>query len=266
MSTGSINSLRTQNTLNNNLNNLSDKLGKMSSGKRINKASDDAAGLAIASSLDSDSAVLQVANRNISDAVSAIQIADSAMSSLSDIAGRKAELSMQAANGTYSDTQRAALNNEYQALSEEDSRIKATTSFNGQNVLSGSFEVQAGSDGSVDSRIAVSSASPASTNGDISTQSSAAAALDSSTQYVASISQSRGSLGASEARLSTAASNNAQAIESIKAASSRIQDQDIAEVSSEAQAAKIKVSMATKVMSQSSTQGDITLSLINKKV
>ena len=111
----------------------------MSSGLRINTASDDAAGLAIADSLRADKKVFQQGIRNFNDGLSLINIADEAVGNLTNIVTRLKELAEQAANGTYSTTQRTAIDAEAQALSDEYFRIAKTTTFNGINLLDGSL-------------------------------------------------------------------------------------------------------------------------------
>ncbi|MCX7952925.1 MAG: hypothetical protein N2654_04785, partial [Deltaproteobacteria bacterium] len=98
---------------------LSDVFEKLSSGQRINKASDDAAGLAIADSLRADQRLASVAIRNANDGVSVVAIADGALSQISSILTRMAELAEQSANGVFSNDQRSALQNEFVALGSE---------------------------------------------------------------------------------------------------------------------------------------------------
>jgi flagellin len=120
---------------------------RLSSGMRINKASDDAAGLAIADSLKADTRIYSQAIKNISDGVSLVNIADSALSSLSEILIRQKELAEQAANGTYTLTQRKALHDEAKALTSEYNRIVSTTKFNGISLFdtsNGVLSIQAG--------------------------------------------------------------------------------------------------------------------------
>src|SRR5262249_43319 len=114
---------------------------RLSSGQRINKAADDAAGLAIADSLKANQRVATVAIRNASDGISTIAIADSALGEIGNVLSRLAELAEQSANRTYSTTQRSALNNEFVALGSEIERIAVTTDFNGVKLLSGSSSV-----------------------------------------------------------------------------------------------------------------------------
>lgn len=118
---------------------LSTSFERLSSGMRINKAADDAAGLAIADGLKTDSRVFNQGVRNLNDGISLLNVADSAVDSLSNIVIRIRELSEQSANGTLSNTQRQALDEEAQALVSEFSRIAATTSVNNLNLLDGSL-------------------------------------------------------------------------------------------------------------------------------
>lgn len=213
--------------------NLGDIFTKLSSGKRINKASDDAAGLAIAEALASDTRVTSQANRNISDAVSVANIADSALSSTSDLVQRRSELAAQASNGTLNDQQRQSLDQEFQQLGQEIDRIAATTEFNGVNVLQGNNEIkiQAGSDSSSNSQISLQGGSLASSGGSIASLEGARTALDQAQTDLNSISQSRGDNGAVVNRLEVAQNNNSAKIENQAAAESRIRDADIAEQS-----------------------------------
>jgi flagellin len=112
---------------------------RLSSGQRINRASDDAAGLAIADDLNSKGRIYAQGIRNGNDGISLLNIADSAIDALSGVVARIRELTEQSANGTYSAVQRQALDNEAQALSEEFTRITQTTSFNGLKIFDGSL-------------------------------------------------------------------------------------------------------------------------------
>ena len=108
---------------------------RLSSGQRINKASDDAAGLAISTSLDKDKLLTQTARRNISDGISMVNILSSGLSSQKEILFRMAELAEQSANGTYSSKQREGMQKEYGSLMDEFDRIADTTEFNGVKLL-----------------------------------------------------------------------------------------------------------------------------------
>ena len=142
-----IDSLTAQSELNKSTSSLTQSYQRLSSGLRINQASDDAAGLSIASQLNSNSRVYTQAARNINDGLSAANIAEGALNALKQISERQLELAEEAANGTYSSTQRQALNTEASALASEYNRIVNTTTFNGMNLLNpslGTIIIQAG--------------------------------------------------------------------------------------------------------------------------
>jgi flagellin-like hook-associated protein FlgL len=124
-----------------NLNTTTNELGKvserLSTGLRINRASDDAAGLAIAKSLNVDSRVFTQALRNLNDGSSFVNIADAALNELTNVVIRIEELAEQSANGTFSDTQRVSLQKEVTALQDELNRIIKSTDFNGRSILTG---------------------------------------------------------------------------------------------------------------------------------
>jgi flagellin len=132
-------SLSAQRKLAENTSHLSGVFERLSSGQRINRASDDAAGLAIAES-NANARIFSQGVRNLNDGVSLFNIVDSAIENLSSIMIRLEELAEQATNGTYGNKQREALDAEAQALSKEFFRISKTTAFNGQRLLSGEFD------------------------------------------------------------------------------------------------------------------------------
>jgi len=140
-------SIGAQRRLADNSNRLTDVYQRLSSGQRINRASDDAAGLAVATSLNARTRIYSQAIRNVSDGISALNIADQSIANLTGIVTRQTELAAQAANGVYSSAQRQSLNNEAQALNQEYGRIIQTTKFNNLNLLDGSntsINLQAG--------------------------------------------------------------------------------------------------------------------------
>ena len=135
-----IKSLQAQDALNINNRNLSTAMQRLSTGSRINSASDDAAGLAISTRMDSQVRGLNMAIKNANDAISVTQTAEGAMDEVTNILQRMRELSVQSANDTNSAEDRKFLNLEVQQLSQEIDRIANTTQFNGINVLDGSFK------------------------------------------------------------------------------------------------------------------------------
>ncbi|HET8880722.1 MAG TPA: flagellin [Solimonas sp.] len=132
-------SLNAQRNLQSSQSSLATSIQRLSSGLRINSAKDDAAGLAISSRFSSQISGLDQAQRNANDGISLAQTADGALSSISDSLQRIRELAVQSRNATNSDTDRAALNTEAQALKAEIDRVASTTSFNGVKLLDGSF-------------------------------------------------------------------------------------------------------------------------------
>lgn len=134
-----LSSLQAQRRLGESTSSLTATFERLSSGKRINRASDGAAELAIATALNVDSRVYTAGIRNGNDGLSLLSIADAALANLSDIVVRITELATQTANGVYSNKQREALDKEAQALADEYLRITKTTEFNGVKLFDGSL-------------------------------------------------------------------------------------------------------------------------------
>lgn len=154
--------LKAQRQLSNATDRLSSTYERLSSGQRINHASDDAAGLAIADSLKTEKRLLTTSIRNMSDGVSALSIAEAALDSQNELLTRMSELAEQAANGSLSSTQRQTLQNEYTLLGQEFGRIAAATKFNNITLLHGAkrggidyLQLQAGIDGSSSSQLRI---------------------------------------------------------------------------------------------------------------
>jgi flagellin len=255
---------------------------KLSSGQRINRASDDAAGLAIADALKADQRIAGVAIRNANDGISTIAIADSALSEIGNVLSRLAELSEQSANGVFSTTQRSALQNEFTALASEIERIAVTTTFNGVALLSGGSQLtlQVGFNSGSTSQIsfsgvqgtlaslglaqANSSALSFSISGiTISEgQTSSRSALDSVRAAISSLATTRGTLGAVESRLNVAINNIAVARENFAAAESRIRDVDVASEAAELTRLGILQQAGASILAQANQQPSLALSLL----
>ena len=162
-----INSLVAQNNLNTNQASLATAMQRLSSGLRINSAKDDAAGLSIAERMTSQINGSNQAARNANDGISLAQTAEGAMSQISNNLQRMRELAVQSANGTNSASDRAALDNEVQALSQEIDRVAQSASFNGVNLLDGSFtaqKFQVGANGTANDSITIASIASARTS------------------------------------------------------------------------------------------------------
>lgn len=255
---------------------------KLSSGQRINRASDDAAGLAIADSLKANARIASVAVRNANDGISTIAIADSALSEIGNVLTRLGELAEQSANGVFSATQRSALQNEFTALGSEIERIATTTEFNGVKLLSGGGELvlQVGFNSQSTSRISFSgvqgtlqalglaatgeSALTYSLNGvNIAEgQSASRVALDAINSAISSLASTRGVLGATESRLQVAINNLAVARENFLSAESRIRDVDVASESAELTRLGILQQAGAAVLAQANQQPALALSLL----
>ncbi len=261
---------------------LSRSFERLSSGQRINKASDDAAGLAIADSLRADQRVASVAIRNANDGISTIAIADSALGEIGGVLSRLAELAEQSANGVYSNTQRSALQNEFVALASEIERIASTTVFNGVALISGgaTTTLQVGFSSASTSQIQFSGvqgtlaalglagtgtsalAYSISAAGSEGAQSAARLALDAVNEAISSLAVQRGNLGATEARLSVAIKNLSVSRENFAAAESRIRDVDVASESAELTRLNILQQAGAAVLAQANQQPQLALSLL----
>ena len=251
--------------------NLRTSLERLSSGLRINDAYDDAAGLAIADRLGRDVRVATQAIRNANDGISALAVGEKALGNVTDILTRLSELSSQAATGTVTDTQRSAIQEEFAALLSEISRISATTTFNGVQLLSGgtSVAVQVGLDGTANARIefttvdgSLSGVLQGSTSIAASTQASAQSALGVLTSAIAQVAKTRGTLGAYESRLFTAIANLRVARENFDAAQGRIRDADVASESANLTRASILQQAGTAVLAQANQQPQLALTLL----
>ena len=255
---------------------------RLSSGLRINRARDDAAGLAIAESLKADSRIATVAIRNASDGISVVSIADQAIGQIGNVLTRLAELAEQSANGIFSNTQRSALQIEFNALTSEIERIAVSTEFNGLKLLSGGGEVvfQVGFDGTSLSQVTYSGvAATLSAMGlagagtsvpiysitgatDIDSQSASRLALDAINSAISSLTRNRGTLGAAESRLEVTISNLQVARENFQAAESRIRDVDVASEAAELTRLNILQQAGAAVLAQANSQPQLALQLI----
>jgi len=255
---------------------------RLSSGLRIVRASDDAAGLSIADSLAADQRIAAVAIRNANDGVSLISIADGALSEIGNVLARMGELAEQSANGVLSTTQRSALDSEFKALGSEIERIAMTTEFNGLKLLSGGGQVdlQIGFDSTGTSQIGFSGVAGtlasmglaaggssvlafslnAATNEDA--QAASKAALDAVRTAIGSLAANRGQLGATESRLSVTIANLQVAKENFASAESQIRDVDVASEAANLTRLNILQQAGAAVLAQANQQPALALSLL----
>lgn len=214
-------------------------LEKLSSGKRVNKASDDAAGLAIATNLKAQTQGLRQAARNANDGVSMVQTAEGGLNEVSNILVRLRELTIQAASDTVGEDERGFLDKEYQQLSTEVDRIAESTTFNGTNLLNGEgggvLDIQVGTFAGEQNRIGFDSDDANATadaigigGTSISDKGDALDAIEDIDGAIKSVSGHRANLGAIQSRLqSTVANIETQAINQ-DSARSVIEDVDVA--------------------------------------
>jgi len=277
-----ISSLKAQRTLALSTDQLSRTFERLSSGQRINRASDDAAGLAIADNLRAQARVATVAVRNANDGISTIAIADSALGEIGNVLSRLAELAEQSSNGVFSVVQRSALSNEFVALASEIERIATVTEFNGVKLLSGgsALVLQVGFNSGSTSQISYTGvqgtlqALGLATNGssvliysitgtDIALgQSASRLALDAINGAISSLASTRGTLGATESRLQVAINGISVARENFLAAESRIRDVDVAGEAAELTRLGILQQAGSAVLAQANQQPSLALSLI----
>jgi flagellin len=275
-------SIKAQRTLALSTDRLARTFERLSSGQRINRASDDAAGLAIADNLKAQQRVATVAIRNANDGISTIAIADSALSEIGNVLSRLAELAEQSANGVFSTNQRSALSNEFVALGSEIERIAVTTQFNGVTLLSGgsTLTLQVGFNSGSTSQISftgvqgtlaalgLASANESALSYSIqgttteNAQSAARLALDAINSAISSLASTRGTLGATESRLQVAINNLAVARENFASAESRIRDVDVATEAAELTRLNILQQAGASVLAQANQQPSLALSLL----
>ena len=241
-------SVNAQNLLGQNNNRLSHSVERISSGLRINKAADDAAGLAISEGLRSDIRTLRQAVRNSNDGVSLINIAEGALNEQGGMLIRLRELASQAATGTTGSTERATIQLEFNALRNEIDRITHTTRFNDQNLIDGSLAssvssanqifIQVGMDNNANSRINLNeqldlkAITVSALNIDslsVTGSSGALDALEAINTAIGSVTAIRGQVGSVQNRLVRTISNLNISVENLQAAESQIRDADIAE-------------------------------------
>lgn len=275
-------SLNAQRRLASSTSSLRQSFERLSSGLRIVRAKDDAAGLAIADTLRADQRIASVAIRNANDGVSLISIADGALNEIGNVLQRMGELAEQSANGTLSASQRSALDQEFSSLGSEITRISNVTTFNGLQLLSGSATVslQVGFDSGANSQItfkgtngtleSLGLAKSGSTSltfslnaaGTSAGQSAALSALDAVKLAIGSLTSSRGTLGAAESRLNVAINNLQVARENFASAESQIRDVDVAEEAANLTRLNILQQAGASVLAQANQQPSLALALL----
>ena len=262
-------SINAQRNLVNSTGNLQKSLQRLSSGLRITRAADDAAGLAISEGFRADIRSIGQAQRNANDGISSLQVGEGALNEVSSILIRQRELAIQSANGTLGSAERDTLNNEFQDLLSEINRISAVTQFNGTAVLNStsSIDFQVGTENSADDRITVSGVLA---SGDaigisslsLTTQTGAQSALTVLDAAISNVASLRAGFGTVQNRLESAIRSIAVSIENTSAAESRIRDVDFASETAELTRNQVLQQAGISVLAQANVSTQSALSLL----
>ncbi|BBB10121.1 MULTISPECIES: flagellin N-terminal helical domain-containing protein [unclassified Sphingopyxis] len=246
----------------------SQAMERLSSGKRINSAKDDAAGLAVATRMSAASRGFTQAIRNANDGISLAQTADSGAASISDILVRMRELAMQASNGTLADADRTLVQEEVTALISQIGDITTQTTFNGNALLNGSvatgFDIQTGINSGENVNITVASLTATSLGVNalsVATAAGATGALATLDTAITTVATERANLGAQQNRLSAAVDNLTARVTNLDESRSRIEDADFSAESTKLAAAGILSQASTAMLAQAnqSQQGVMNL-------
>jgi flagellin len=263
-----VKSIMAQNALVTNNRSLEKAMQQLSTGKRINGAKDDAAGLAISEAMTAQIRGLNQAVRNANDAVSMVQTAEGALVEVTNMLQRMRELAVQSANGTLDDTQRGYLGAEYDALVDAIDKVSANTTWNGMALLgddADSYTMQVGAD--VDSTLDITfELADASTlgvaAGDIDDQTDANTMIGDLDTALDDVAGWRADLGASANQLSFLADNLANVSMNTAASRSRILDTDYAQATTELARTQIIQQAATAMLAQANQQPQAVLALL----
>lgn len=275
-----ISSLISQNALTKNNRSLSTSMEQLSTGKRINSAADDAAGLAISNKMTAQIRGLNQAVRNANDGISLLQTAEGATTEITNMLQRMRELAVQAANDTYTSNDRSALNAEVKELQNEITRIGSNTEWNGMKLFiqktagnsggigtSGTVRLQVGVDGEATDRISVKLNKIDTTTLGVSaislkTAASASSALSSLDKAISMIDNDRATFGATINRLTYAVDNLTNVAQNASASRSRILDTDYAKASAELARTQIIQQAATAILAQANQSQQSVLKLL----
>ncbi len=268
-----VKSLVAQNALSVNNRSLSKAMEQLSTGKRINTAADDAAGLAISNKMTAQIRGLNQAIRNANDGISVAQTAEGATQEITNMLQRMRELAVQAANDSNSSADRTALQAEVTELIDEIDRIATDTMFNKTALLTGSagtsgvltFQIGANSGQTVDvtfSNMSTASAGLGVSGVSISTASGASSAISTIDTAIATVDSFRADLGAKINRFTYAIDNMSNISMNTAAARSRIQDADYASATTELARSQIIQQAATAMLAQANQQPQSVLSLL----
>ena len=254
---------------------MSSAMEQLSTGSRINSAKDDAAGMAIGTSMTSQIRGLNQAVRNLNDGVNLLQTAEGALNETTNMLQRMRELAVQSASGTYSTTQRTYLQTEFLALGSQIDKIASETTWNGYTVLTGTtggtttgtFSFQSGqtSGQTIDVAItsmALSGLAMTSTAVAISSAASASAAIATIDAAIATVNTQRATIGANVNRMTYAADNMTNISANVSASRSTIMDTDYATASTNLSKAQIIQQASTAMLAQANQQPQTVLALL----
>ncbi|GIP19098.1 flagellin [Paenibacillus montaniterrae] len=248
--------------------NMNKTMEKLSSGYRINRAADDAAGLAISEKMRFQINGLQQAQRNAQDGISLIQTAEGALTEVHAMLQRLNTLATQAANGTYNDAEdRAAIDKEVQQLLQEISNIAANTTFNGISLLNNgntlNFQVGSTADTTISVALKDMSTSELGIDGiDLTTEAGAQAAIETIKSAINTVSEQRAVFGAAQNRLEHTINNLGVNAENLSAAQSRIRDADMAAEMTNFTKNQILVQAGTSMLAQANSVPQNVLKLL----
>ncbi|HVK62445.1 MAG TPA: flagellin [Bdellovibrionales bacterium] len=252
---------------------MNKSMGQLSSGSRITKSSDDAAGLSISENLKSHIRSYQQAGRNANDGISMVQVAEGGLNEISNIITRFRELGVQAASDTVGDVERGFIDKEVQQLKNEAERIARTTRFGKTNLLDGSggefsFQIDINNNDFND-RISYNASEQDATTAnlgleglDFTSKDGARSALDTLDDAQKQVNGFRANLGAIQNRMISTSDNINVAVENLSAANSRIRDTDIAQSSADLAKNQILQTATTSVLAQANTAPQQALKLV----
>jgi flagellin len=241
---------------------------KLSSGYRVNRAADDAAGLAISEKMRRQVKGLTQASRNAQDGISAVQTAEGALNEVHDMLQRMNTLANQSSNGTNTTTDRKYLEQEFRALASEIDRVASTTTFNEKNLLYGSFDVQlqVGAESGQTIRLSITGMKASSLgitgNVKIDSSTSAPSAISTIKSALEKVSSQRADLGAIQNRLEHTINNLDNVVENTTAAESQIRDTDMATEMVAYSNNNILAQAGTSMLAQSNQANQSVLSLL----
>lgn len=252
---------------------MRDSFAKLSSGSRINKAADDAAGLAISENLRAQIRSSRQANRNANDGISMVQVAEGGLNEIGNIIVRMRELGIQAASDTIGDRERGFINTEIQQLKDEAERISKVTTWGTTKLLDGSspvFDFQVGIfNNNTEDRISFEAGANVATldalglsSIDYTAKEGAQESLSLLDEAQVRVNEMRSNLGALQNRLQSTVNNLLVSEENLSAANSRIRDTDIAETSAELTRNNILLQAGTAALAQANQMNSVALNLI----